>query len=155
MHPTCSSLLSSADAANLYKSIVIFRCIQLVQAYSNLQMHITCKVYCYLQMHPICTSLLSSADAFTLYKSSGKELSFYKITRGFMTLRSKPCLKTSREISSCVLIVAAHDWRHYIFIRFWKVLMEAAMLFAGSRLTPLEISSSLDLFVARDCMPLY
>ena len=30
-------------------------------------------------------------------------------------------------------IVAPHEWWHYIFIRFWKVPLEGAILFAGFR----------------------
>ena len=41
------------------------------------------------------------------------------------------------------IFVAPHERRHYIFIRFWKVPMEAAILFAGSS----QIISSLSLLV--------
>ena len=39
--------------------------------------------------------------------------------------------------------------------RLWKVPMEAAVLFAGSRPVPPIISSTLGLFVLRDCTLLY
>ena len=45
-----------------------------------------------------------------------------------------------------VIIVAPHERRHYIFIRFWK----KAILLAGSRLAPPKTSSSLGSFVSRD-----
>ena len=54
-----------------------------------------------------------------------------------------------------VVIVAPHERQHYIFIRFWKVPTEAAILFAGSRLAPPKIGYSLGLFVSRDCTLLY
>ena len=45
--------------------------------------------------------------------------------------------------------------RHYISIRFWKVPIEAAILFAGSRLDPSKTSSSMGLFVSHDCKLFY
>ena len=43
------------------------------------------------------------------------------------------------------MIVVPHERRHYIFIRFCEVPMEAAILFAGSRLARPKTSSSLGL----------
>ena len=52
-----------------------------------------------------------------------------------------------------IFIVAPHERRHHIFIRFWKAPREEAILFAGSRLA--SPSLSLGLFVSRDCPILY
>ena len=59
----------------------------------------------------------------------------------------QPCLKEWSPATIMTLNFsfseAPRERRHYIYIRFWKVLMEAAIMFAGSRLAPPEISSSI------------
>ena len=40
-------------------------------------------------------------------------------------------LKIHFQMQDGELFVAPHERRHYIFIRFWKVPIEVAVLFAG------------------------
>ena len=51
--------------------------------------------------------------------------------------------------------VALLERRHYIFIRVLESAYGGCILFAGSRLRSPKISSSLGLFVPRDCKLLY
>ena len=51
--------------------------------------------------------------------------------------------------------VAPHERRHYIFIRFSEVPMEAAILFARFRPCSSQLSPPLALFVLRNCTVFY
>ena len=65
-------------------------------------------------------------------------------------------LMIHRTIFYChIMIVAPPERWHCISVLFWKVPMEAAILFAGSRLAPPKISSPLGLFISSDCTLIY
>ena len=68
------------------------------------------------------------------------------------------CDKNVRKLldrAKLTRFVAPHERRHYIFIRFWKVPMEAAILFTGFRLRSSQNQFipwlfRINLFVQRD-----